>query len=191
MDEVGFGRSIKEHYSWLPKGKSSVITNDIFTGRVNMILGVTINGDYLGLMTWRTVNSEDYCLYLTLLSKSLKGTENGIHNDVTVIQDNASIHRTNIVKTTASREKFTMYLLPQYSPDLAPVELMFGAVKRKIKGEIWRQGCRFSSECGKDAIIQAWASIGQESITRMWMTMIRQAKKYILNGQRRLKLEEE
>ena len=124
MGEVGFGRSIKEHYSWLPKEKSSVITNDIFTGRINMILGVTINGDYLGLMTWRTVNSEDYCLCLTLLSKSLKGTENGIHNDVTVIQDNASIHRTNIVKTTASREKFTMYLLPQYSPDLAPVELM-------------------------------------------------------------------
>ena len=126
-----------------------MITNDIFTGRVNMILGVMINGDYLRLMTWRTVNSEDYCLYLTLLSKSLKGTENGIYNDVTVIQDNASIHRINIVKTTASREKFTMYLLPHYSPDLAPVELMFGAVKRKIKGEILRQGCRFSSECGK------------------------------------------
>ena len=112
VDEVGFGRSIKEHYSWLPKGKSSIITNDIFTGRVNIILGVTINEDYLGIMTRRTVNSEDYCLYLTLLSKSLKGTENGIHNDITVIQDNASIHHTNIIKITASREKFTMYYCP-------------------------------------------------------------------------------
>ena len=103
-----------------------------------MILSLTINRDYLFLMTWRTVNSEDYSSYLTLLSKSLKGTKKGIYNDVTVIQDNASIHRTNIVKTTASREKFTMYKLLQYSPDLASAELMFCAVKRKIKGEIWR-----------------------------------------------------
>ena len=87
IDEAGFGKLIKENYSWLPRGWSASIVNDIFKGRSNLILGISHTGDYLGLITNRNVSSTDYWLYLVILAKVLRSCNMNIQNDVILIQD--------------------------------------------------------------------------------------------------------
>ena len=67
-----------------------------------------------------------------------------------------------------------MYYLPQYSPELAPVELVFGVIK-KLKNDMCRQGWNFRSISGKEKIIQAWEEILADSIASMWVMVIKQA----------------
>ena len=92
---------------------------------------------------------------------------------------NARIHHTLKVKQIAYLKNFEMYYLPQYSPDLAPVELVFGLIKRKLRWKISNQGWNFSKNDGKDAIVNAWCEIDKESIKRMWIQTIKASLKYI------------
>ena len=87
IDECGFGQSVKANYSWLPKGRSSVIINDVYRGRANLILGISQDGDCLGLISSKTISSEDYCLYLLVLSKALKSWMINNQEEVILIQD--------------------------------------------------------------------------------------------------------
>ena len=87
IDESGFGRSVKENYSWLPKGKSASIINEVHKGKANLILGVSQEGDYFGLITNRNVWSKDYCIFLMILAKLLKAWEMNIETNVILIQD--------------------------------------------------------------------------------------------------------
>ena len=87
IDEAGFGRTCKEWYSWLPKGKPGTIINDAFKGRVNLILGISQRGDYIGLITKKNVSSEDYWLFLTILARVQRYKEVDIENKVIIIQD--------------------------------------------------------------------------------------------------------
>ena len=87
IDEAGFSQSVKQNYSWLPRGRSSAIINDVFRGRTNLILGVSQTGDYLGLLSNKSITASDYWLYLIIHSKVLKSW--GIENkkEVTLVQD--------------------------------------------------------------------------------------------------------
>ena len=87
IDEAVFGRSVKENYSWLQKGKSCAIVNDVFHGRANLILGVSQTGDFLGMIINKTVKAADYCLYLIVLTKALKYSKINIKNEVILLQD--------------------------------------------------------------------------------------------------------
>ena len=87
IDEAGFGRSVKENYSWLQQGKSCAIVNDVFHERANLILGVSQTGDFLEIITNKTVKAEDYCLYLIVLTKALKYSKINIKNEVILLQN--------------------------------------------------------------------------------------------------------
>ena len=87
IDESGFGRSVKESYSWFPKSKSAVIISEVHKGKANLILEVSQKGDYFGLISNRNVWSKDYCIFLLILVKLLRVWEVNIRTNVILIQD--------------------------------------------------------------------------------------------------------
>ena len=52
---------------------------------------------------------------------------------IKIMLDKASLHLTPRTKQLWSNSKMQMHFLPKYSPHLTPVELIFGAVKNKIR----------------------------------------------------------
>ena len=80
-----------------------------------------------------------------------------------------------------------MYYLSQYFPDMALVELVFGAIKRKLKSSNYNLGWNFSKTKGKNAIVQWWGEIEQNSIFQMWIMVIQKARAYILERQAQAK----
>ena len=87
VDEAGFGKSAKENYSWLQAGKTARIRNNVFAGRVNLILRVSQFGYYLGFITAKSIWTTDYCLYLKVLARVLKSWGFDTWGDAVVIQD--------------------------------------------------------------------------------------------------------
>ena len=72
IDESGFENSLKENYSWLPRGKTATIINDVFKGRANLILGVSQFGDYLGLIINKNASETKYSIFLKILARALR-----------------------------------------------------------------------------------------------------------------------
>ena len=72
---------------------------------------------------------------------------------------NASIHCSLIVQKFAILERFWMFYLPQYYLKLAPVELVFGAIKKKLRSQSWRGTINFNTNSGLERIFHATAEI--------------------------------
>ena len=70
IDESGFSNSVKQSYSLFPKGRSSTVIKDVFRGRINFILRVSQEGDYLGLGQIKESHQKNID-YITKILKSL------------------------------------------------------------------------------------------------------------------------
>jgi len=45
--------------------------------------------------------------------------------------DNASIHKTHAVQKAANEKGYTLLFIPPYTPEVNPIELVFGNIKSK------------------------------------------------------------
>ena len=71
-------------------------------------------------------------------------------------QDNASIHSAKVTKKWFQRKEINVLPWPAVSPDLNPIENLWGVVARRV----YKDGRKFTTvEELKDGIRKAWASI--------------------------------
>lgn len=52
-----------------------------------------------------------------------------------LVLDNASIHKGGKIESLVKRAKCRVLYLPPYSPDMNPIELIWGVVKRRVRRE--------------------------------------------------------
>ena len=67
--------------------RSSIVINDVFWGRINLILWISQEGDYQGLVSNKGITSKEYWLYLMILSEILKTLGLNIRKEVVIVQD--------------------------------------------------------------------------------------------------------
>ena len=72
IDESSFDRSLRQNYSWLPKGESNFIINDVYNGKTTLIVGTWNSGQWIGIMTPGTVDSKIFCIFLMILELVVK-----------------------------------------------------------------------------------------------------------------------
>ena len=53
-------RDIKTEYSWLPRGATSSIANQIYSGSKSLISSFWSDGEYVWALLDETVNSDDF-----------------------------------------------------------------------------------------------------------------------------------
>jgi len=81
-------------------------------------------------MLAKSTNSEDFMAFLKLLRSRFaycKGTT------VHLVLDNAAAHHNNFVKQLAAKLKIELMFLPAYTPELNPIEALWGIIKRDFK----------------------------------------------------------
>jgi transposase len=176
IDECSFARSCKRNYSWLSVGKSSSILNDGPKGKWNLIWGVMSNGEWIGMLKTKTVNSTDLSIFLMIMEELLRSAMINIEEDVVIHADNAKIHQSKVTKAVAMHIKAKFIFLSPYSPQFAPVELMFGIIKSKLRSKISTEEINFGKKEGMEAIVGIMEDILKDSICRIWYKIVREAK---------------
>ena len=78
-------------------------------------------------------NAEDFVDFLGALAEHFPQVRDG---QVTLVMDNAPIHHAAIVRDFMTENGIEHLFLPPYSPDLNPIENVFGMIKRRYR----RQG---------------------------------------------------
>ena len=66
---------------------------------------------------------------------------------IVVFLDNALAHRTDFVKMVVKFLNIYLLYIPKYSPDLAPVELVFRIIKNNLKSNTARTKVELNNKC--------------------------------------------
>ena len=83
---------------------------------------------------------------------------------VVVLLDNYSIHRSRLCLELLKNSPFTYMFLPQYSPQLALIELIFFIFKQHIKRSTEISSTRWNSRSGISVIQKAFRQVRPEQI---------------------------
>ena len=167
-----FNRDIKMEYSWLPRGVTSSIINQIHSGSKSLITAFWSDGEYVGALLDETVNSDWFQLFLWIIKYFLKLRKIDTFEDSVIMLDNASYHSSSITKEAIKKLGMNVCFLPPYSPVLAPVEQFFKLLKAKIRSACVKSITNFSSKSGIKTIINAWEGISLQSMQKVWHDFI-------------------
>lgn len=124
VDEAGFSQVHPNRSAWTPTRERHLI--EAKRGkRLNVLAALLSNGEIFSAKLWQSTTSDAFGGFLGLL-------KNYVGGPLTVILDNASIHKAKalqpIIKYLATKG-LTLYFLPPYSPELNRIERLWHKMK--------------------------------------------------------------
>lgn len=147
VDEAGFAAVHPNRSAWTPLGERHLI--EAKRGkRLNVLAAMISTGEIFSAKLWQSTTSAAFAGFLGLLMQHVK-------RPLTIILDNASIHKSKMLQPIVSLLKtkgLTLYFLPPYSPELNRIELLW----HKMKYTWMAAKCRDSLtlEADVDAILE-------------------------------------
>ena len=131
IDEATVGRQTKENYSWLIRGAPGSIKNISFSGSMNIISAISSTGASYSAIKTGATNAAIFVCYLKKLLNSVVNLEGIPITRILLIFDNAPSHQAKSVLKYLEESRIQYNFLPQYSPELAPVDKFFALMKQK------------------------------------------------------------
>jgi transposase len=130
LDEMGVGSDAAAGRSWAPVGQTPVIKRTGKRFRVNMISAISNQGMLRFRLVVGTFNGP---VFIDFLGRLLRDCGEG---KVHLIVDGHPVHRAKLVSAWVAghAERIELHVLPGYSPELNPVELLNHDVKANAAG---------------------------------------------------------
>ena len=149
VDEVGFSLKPTVSRTWAPCGQTPVVNARTNWQKVSTIGAITTTGQFLQHTHQTAIKGNQVINFLTHLLRHVPGK-------VTVILDNASIHKTKALSAFVTGEsRLSLIYLPPYSPELNPIELVWAYVKQHMLANF----CPPNVLALKSRLIQAWQRV--------------------------------
>ena len=151
VDEAGFSQVHPNRSAWTRRGHRHLI--EAKRGkRLNVLAALISNGELFSTKFWQATTAE-------IFSGFLCGLKNHVGKPLTVILDNASIHKAKSEKDIhrhLNKNGVTLYFLPPYSPELNKIERLW----HKMKYTWMAPKCRDSAalEADIDSILSNFGS---------------------------------
>jgi len=127
VHECGFDQRCVPVYAYAPKGCQAIATFDPNTNdrtRVTMVMSIERqSGTRFQHLLSTPCNSGTFATFLRCLPFR-RGTG--------IILDNASVHKTILVRQVAQEKGYALIFTPPYTPEANPIEMVFGVIKNKF-----------------------------------------------------------
>ena len=126
----------------------------------------------MAYMTNQSIDGNKFSTFLSNLSKWIKNSKNFGYDNVIIILDNSSVHKTKEVKSRFSKMKAKVLYLAPYSPQFAPIEMYFGLLKRYLWRISENKNIRISIKESTSIIIKAMKEIKADVIVKMFNNLL-------------------
>ena len=134
IDESNFDSHKRQRKRWYHRAKKAIPLDFGRVKSVNLIVALTNSEMVHYHQTYHKNNSASFIVYLKFLKKKVKNheklMEEWTNKKITLIMDNASIHKTKSVREYIERSGFNVLFLPPYHPDHNNAEFCFMMLKR-------------------------------------------------------------
>jgi transposase len=125
VDEAGFECIHPNRSAWTDRGQVHEI--EATRGKRLNVLGAMLStGEMVAAKLWETTKAQAFVGFLGLLAEKVQG------KPITVILDNASIHKAKEIKPLVEfleTKGLKLYFLPAYSPELNRIERLWHKMK--------------------------------------------------------------
>ena len=91
-----------------------------------------------------------------------------LNETIIIIMDNSSIHKSKKTLDFIRKRKAFYSFLPAYSPEVAPIELLFNVIKRRLTKNKRYNIINLSGEDVMNKIREILASVSRAEILRFW-----------------------
>ena len=137
IDESSFSDRTLSYWSWLHLGSNERLVKLTAPKSVTVISAIDSDGWLLTVFREGTNTEVEFNEFINLVLNYYRDLFGVIKlkdwkKKLVFVFDNARIHLTERVKQTFIRESITALTLPAYSPELNPIELVFGLAKRQL-----------------------------------------------------------
>ena len=112
-------------------------------------------------------------------SISMKKTISIKEEQICFLLDNSSVHCSSDVRSYLCKIGWSWIFLPQYTPEMAPVELFFCQLKRSISSRRNHEIVNLDSLNGRKFLIESICSIDKIAIMEIWRHFISKLKESI------------
>ena len=152
MRRIEFSRSVKKSYSWFSKGGNHSELNLKWKRVISILSGILTNVDWIAPIT-KTLKSKEFWLYLAILKGFLTSRTKIDLSSCYIILDSAPIHQSRVTRAFCKLKNHRLWYILPYSPQLAPVELMFGTRKKSISNAQYISDIHFGKSQGSTALL--------------------------------------
>jgi transposase len=134
IDESHFDfRDFNPTYGYFPVGQDAETFGESLTrSSYSLLMGISFDQGIVHHIIKKTqndgVNRHDFIYFMEELLAKI-----GSDEDSLIVLDNAKIHHSTDAKDFFDYTETPHLFLPPYSPDLNPIELVFGDLKRRVK----------------------------------------------------------
>ena len=180
IDEVSFSYLTKFNRSWVPKGKSSWVTNINFKGSKSWIGAITNTGKLFITGISKANNSTNFAKFISQLKRWIEHDLNKAANDTLILLDNCPIHKSKLSIEKLRNTRATIVFIPAYTPEFAPIEFFFNTLKKRLTRQWRNQIVKLNSKEGTRNIREAIAAISQSEIISYWTHVIFQIRMHLL-----------
>jgi len=130
-DESSFNMWIKMRSTWMNTEQPVKIILNKHRGNGITVIGAI--GELLAtplFMLAKSTNSEEFMAFLRQLRDRFSYCK---ATTIHLVLDNAAAHHNNFVKLLAAKLNIELMFLPAYTPELNPIEALWGNIKREFK----------------------------------------------------------
>lgn len=128
VDESASYLDTQRDHAWSPQGTRAYANKSYKRDKANLIAALSLEGFQAPwLVTGGSVNGDTFASYVQhiLVPTLIPGQ--------TVILDNYSIHKGDVIRQTIEDAGCQLCFLPPYSPDFNPIEQAFSKLKESLK----------------------------------------------------------
>lgn len=125
IDESGFDQRCKPVYGYAPRGQPAIVKVRASSDRrrFSLLMAISRTGQHQETLSEKAVKGPAFASFISSLPYA-SGT--------TLVLDNASIHKTQLVRQAAQGRGYVLLFTPPYTPEFNPIELVFGIIKNKF-----------------------------------------------------------
>ena len=175
-----FNKDLKRDYSWLPKGVTSSIVNQIHSGSNSLITAFWSDGEFICAVLNSTVNSDRFQAFLWIIKYFLELRKIDVISKSIIMLDNAPYHWSKRTKEIMQKLELNISFLPPYSPILTPVEQFFKIVKTKVRWTGITNGKYLNSASGIQFVLSTWNTLSLNHLKHVWIEFVKVAFKIII-----------
>ena len=131
------------------------------------------------MLTNDTLNTDRFVVFLQNLNAWLDENNKFWFKNIMILLDNLASHRTNKVINFCKKWNFRQCYIPPYSPNLAPVELVFSVLKRKLVSKEKQKSINLCNYEGYNLAVKSMKEIDTTIIKNCYSYFYEELKKSI------------
>ena len=164
VDEVWFSNKTKTNYSLVRKAEVANIQNAIFGCSISMIVSITSRGEWFRSQIKSSNNSKQFIIFMKKLILWIQHDLNCWINKTMIILDNWKIHKSKQTLEFLKKWKALIVFIPPYTPEMAPIELIFHLLKRRLMKQTCRYKRKLNYKSAEREIREAFSLINKAEI---------------------------